>query len=359
MRSLLITSCGGPATANVIANLRLANFQYIIVGVDVNPWLSKLSKADFIHLIHKATDVSNYIIDLNSLTRQYDITLLYPQSDAEVFTCSKYRLSLASPVCLPEHRVIEICQDKGKLYDYLQKAGIQVPPYRLPTKHDLRMLCLTESPNYGAGYGWQDWYPCWVRARQGAGGNKGFVCRDWRDFKNMVEFNYGRGEEIDWMMVKLLNGRDFSWTSIWKDGKLLTSVLKERLQWVYNRIGTTAVQRTIHDYPINKYCRDIVRALDDRLTGIMMIDLKEDSDKSVYVTEVNAGRLGTVNYFYGYASMKIYNDHRVNFPLILWKLHHDEPLTYMKEFDALPKDIYWVRHLDMGYGLFRGVERIG
>lgn len=349
-KSILITSCGGPATENVIKGLRLNRKCPYIIGTDSDYYMPKLSSADTYFIIPSAKDELRYINALCQINKMHhEIAMIYPQSDLEVFVCSKWRAAFPN-VVLPNHEIIEICQDKGKLYDWLN-CKVRLPPYRNPTTQDIRMLLLSESPNYGVGIGWN--YPYWIRARTGAGGNKGFVAKSWHDFRNMAELN----RDTEWQVVKLLTGRDYSWTSLWRNGELVTSVLKERLRWVYNRIGTTAVQRTIINQQVNEYCETIVKTflpLDGSLTGIMMIDLKEDGNTgNFYVTEINAGRLGTVNFDYGLFSRKVYKDDRVNFAWLLWKIANGEfpDYPYLK-FDALPKDLYYARHIDFSYKIW-------
>jgi len=366
VKRILVTSAGGPAAENVVENLRIPDEDIDIVGCDVDNYLLQLSSVNKKFLVHSAYDVDNYIRDLNKIINKEKITMVYPQSDIEVLVCAINREVIKAPICLPDTRVIQLCQDKGQLYTYLKEKGIAVPEFKLPTANDIRMLCLSESPNYGIGVWledvgkptehtrlWDDFYPCWIRARKGAGGNKAYVANNWHEFRAMTEFYKSKGEYVEWMLIKYLKGDDLSWTSIWKDGELLTSVLKKRIKWVYNRIGTTAVQETIVNQQVNEYCESIVKALDPKLTGIMMIDLKQDTDdKKFYITEINSGRLGTVNLFFGYASRQIYHDDRVNFAYILTKICHNEPLPKdMLRFNALPEHLFWLRHIDMGYKL--------
>lgn len=355
--SIVVTSAGGPAAENVIKNLNLINECPPIHGIDMDKWMLKLSSADYKHVVPRAINSDNsineiYLECLNGLQQSYGVKLVIPQSDVEVYICSKERKRLP-PMVLPNHEVIELCQDKGTLYEYLEKAGIAIPPYKNPTPRNIQELSF-ETPNYGVWSPSQWKYPCWVRARYGAGGNKGFVCRNWRDFRAMAEF-YRDRENINWQMVKLLEGNDYSWTSLWNKGELVTSVLKERLKWVYNRIGTTAIQRTVHDEEVNLYCESIVEAIkgiDNTLTGIMMIDMKQDKDNGkFYITEINSGRLGTVNYFYGYTSQKIFGDNRLNIPWLLWLINNEKKLPVLPKFNAFPKDLYWIRHIDMGMRL--------
>jgi carbamoyl-phosphate synthase large subunit len=175
----------------------------------------------------------------------------------------------------------------------------------------------------------------------------------------MAQFYRERGEDVDWMVVKYLGGDDYAWTSIWKDGELLTSVLKKRIKWVYNRIGVCACQVTVHNQEVNEYCESIIKALDPKLTGLMMVDMKQDlNDKKFYITEINSGRIGTTNAFFGLASREIYKDGRVNFPYILTQLCYIQPIPKgMKKFDALPEGMYYAHHLDMGCRMWRKTIR--
>lgn len=346
-KRILVTSAGGPASENVILNLLLTGEDIHIVGCDVDAYMIQLSSAYKKYLVHSAYDIQKYVIDLNRIIKEEKITMVYPQSDLEVLICAANRDSLNAPVCLPKTEIIQLCQDKGNLYNFLKEKGVNVPEFKLPTSQDIRMLCLLESPNYGGGTGWN--YPYWIRARHGAGGNKAFLANSWKEFRLMAQYYQSMNENIEWMVVKYLGGDDYAWTSIWKDGKLLTSVLKKRIKWVYNRIGTTAVQETVHNQEVNEYCESIVKALDPNLTGIMMVDMKQDlSDKKFYITEINSGRLGTVNYFFGYASREIYGDDRVNFAWLLTQICYGLELPKLNKFNALPAGLLWIRHIDMG-----------
>jgi len=71
-------------------------------------------------------------------------------------------------------------------------------------------------------------------------------------------------------------------------------------------------------------------------------------DDQTYITEVNAGRTGTVSLWFSLASRMIYGDHRVNFHHQLLRAHHGTKLLSCKKHDALPEGIKCVRHIDMG-----------
>lgn len=220
-----------------------------------------------------------------------------------------------------------------------------MPEFKIITQENRLALLRHQGPTWGFGKGWN--YPYWLRATRGAGGYRGFKVDDVHDLRRIVGY-YLEKERIHWMLSKYLEGDDYCWTSLWKNGKLITSVIKKRIQWVYGRIGTTAVQKTIHRDDINSYCYKVVSSLDKKLSGIMMVDLKCDEHDKPFITEINAGRLGTVNEFFAEASYEIYEDYRVNFAALFYDVHNDINYMNTRQFNALPEGLYWIRHIDMG-----------
>jgi len=348
-RPLLITSAGGPATEQVIQSIRNHGAAFYdphpIIGIDMDANMLNLSSSDLKFTVPRADDPM-YVPSIRALARKFGVTMFYPQSDKEIFIAAQNRKVLPS-MTIPSLDTIKICRDKALLYEFLLYARLPVPWFAI--LGDIELLAIRRDIKVG------DWeFPLWLRSRTGAGGYMGYKCDSMEDIRHILDY-YKDKKEIEWMVCQYLSGKDYSWTSIWKDGNLLTSVLKERIKWVYDRIGTTAVQRTVHDDRINEYCEAIVKGLEPKITGLMMIDLKAESPNvlsDAYITEINAGRTGTVCLFHSVASEILYKDWRVNFPYLLWLIHHKEslPSTFQK-FNALPEDLYWVRHIDMGWML--------
>jgi len=81
------------------------------------------------------------------------------------------------------------------------------------------------------------------------------------------------------------------------------------------------------------------------MTSLMMVDLKTDlATGKIYITEINAGRTGTVSLWFALASQLVYGDQRVNFHYQLVRAHHGE----FVQMATLPKGIEYIRHIDMG-----------
>jgi glutathione synthase/RimK-type ligase-like ATP-grasp enzyme len=334
-KTVLVLGAGGPASTNVIDCFHLAG-GFRVVGADADEVMLELSHADMNHKVHHSVSCE-YFEDVKALVEKYDVNLVYPQTDKEIITCALHRDQIPK-LCLPSTGTVAVCRDKGEFYKFLATHNLPCPAFQL----------------VGDEWGFDDDFkhgelinPFWVRARVGAGGYMAYQCYNESDFQNILRYQ-NEHFNLKWMKVEYLQGRDYCWTSLWRKGELLTSVLKERVRWVYGRIGTTAVQKTVRSPMINELCERVLRVLDDGLTGLMMVDLKANVYGTPYITEVNAGRVGTVNKWFAQASLKIYGDHRVNFPYLLWLIHNDLELPSLLKFDALPEGVWYYRHIDMG-----------
>ena len=66
---------------------------------------------------------------------------------------------------------------------------------------------------------------------------------------------------------------------------------------------------------------------------------------SICPTEINAGRFFTSSYFYSFAAKK-YKIPSANMPYIFIKLAFKEKIQEGPKYNILPKDLYWIRHID-------------
>jgi len=337
VNTVIVTSAGGPVAENVIQSLKLAEDIHI-VGTDVNRNMLQLSSADVKTVVHHAGEATDmYVDDLNRITSQHNVTMLIPISDREIYVAA-INASLLPLMSIPNLEIVETCRNKAALHTFMMEHKFPVPQSIYPLSYR----------NYPANIRTLE-KPMWLRATVGAGGWLAQKVESLQDIKAVLWFY--RNKKRDFMLSEYLAGRNFCWTSLWVHGKLVCSVTKQRLEWVYRRIGTTAVQKTVHDTRISKLCEDVVKCLvdlyDNNMTALMMVDLKENGD-SVYITEINAGRTGTVSTYFTLASKLAYGDYRVNFHYQLYRAHHDLKLLPCKKYDALPENMTYIRHIDMG-----------
>jgi carbamoyl-phosphate synthase large subunit len=153
--------------------------------------------------------------------------------------------------------------------------------------------------------------------------------------------------------------------SLWKDGELVTSMARERIEYIYPYLapsgimGTPAVQKTVHDKAVNKIGTEAVLAIDSNFNGIACVDLKENADGVPCVTEINPGRMFTTSFFFSYASKVLRKDYYANIPYLYAKLAFKESVPDMQKYDILPENVYWIRHMDAPAKLVKDNKIIG
>ena len=78
--------------------------------------------------------------------------------------------------------------------------------------------------------------------------------------------------------------------------------------------------------------------------GVFCVDMKENRQDRLCVTEINAGRFFTTSNFFAEAGC--------NMPAIAVRLGLGLPIPETQQYDAVPAGLYWVRQMDMGHRLF-------
>jgi len=162
-----------------------------------------------------------------------------------------------------------------------------------------------------------------------------------------------------------LPGRNIGFHSLWKDGELVTSMARERIEYIYPSLapsgvtGTPAVQKTIHDETVNDIGTKAVLSIDSNFNGIACVDMKENKEGTPCVTEINAGRMFTTSFFFSYASKMLRKDYYANIPYLYVKLAFKEKIPNIPKYNILPENVYWIRHIDAPAKLVKNGKVIG
>lgn len=345
MKRILVTGAGGSAGINFIASLRMAPEKVYIVGTDINKWHLELPDVDTRYILPRCTEDA-YIAELNQVIGEESIELVHPQPDPEVKVISENREGIPATTFLPSKKTIEICQNKTTLNQLLAKNNIPVP----------KSILLKNSSNLdraisrlGKGND-----KVWLRAIRGAGSRASLPIKEkahaemWIDYWAKVK----RMSWSDFMACEFLPGREFAFQSLWKDGELITSMARERLEYIFGNLtpsgqsSSPSVARTIHQEDVNELATRAVLAVDERATGIFCVDMKENRNGIPCVTEINAGRFFTTSNFFARLG--------INMPYIYTKLAYGEKIPDLPKYDAAPKDYYWIRLMDKGPILVKG-----
>jgi biotin carboxylase len=353
MKRVLVTGAGGPAGINFEMSLRIAPEKIFIIGVEANKHFIHLACTNKTWLIPKATD-TNYIDKLNEIIRKEKVEFVHAQPDIEVATISENREKLEANVFLPSKKTIHICQDKFESAKLWQKNAVPVA----------RLLALNNESDVDKAFE-EFGKPIWIRAKHGAGGKGSTPAHNKETALSWIR--YWKSRNVDWKFIaqEHLPGRNIGFHSIWKDGTLVTSMARERLEYIYPHLapsgvtGTPSVQRTIHDETVNKIGTKAVLSIDQNFSGIACVDLKENKKGAPCVTEINAGRMFTTSFFFSYASKILRKDFFANIPYLYVKLAYKEKLPKIPKYNILPKDIYWIRHLDAPARLIKNQKVLG
>lgn len=345
MRRILVTGAGGSAAINFIHSLRISPEKFYIVGSDVNKYHLELPNIDAAYEIAKA-DSPAYIEQINGVIHKENIEMVHPQPDIEVRVLSENREKIDAITYLPSKETIRICQDKMKTNKILEKAGVPVPEaYFIKKEEDLDKLDLL-----------LEIYPerAWLRAIHGAGSRASLPIRKkehakmWIDYwHEMRGLGYG-----DFMLSEYLPGNEYAFQSIWKKGEIITSQARIRKEYVFGNLSPSgqssspSIAVTVHNEKVNEIATKAVLTIDKNATGIFCIDMKEDVNGKVKITEINAGRFFTTSNFFSVAGS--------NMPYYYIKMAFGEKIPDLPKYNAVPAGWYWIRLIDAKQKLIKG-----
>ncbi|MDO8657842.1 MAG: ATP-grasp domain-containing protein [Candidatus Levybacteria bacterium] len=336
-KRILLLGCGGSAGINFVKALRLAREKLYIVGIDKNKYYLELSPANKRYLVdHKPGEEKEYINKIIKIIKKEKIDFVHAQPDPEVKILSDYREQIPVNTFLPSKSAVDISQDKWKTYEQLRKHNVPVADtIQVKNVESLKKKFQNNRE------------VLWIRASRGAGGKASLPVKSFEQAKVWIEYWLERGLEwSDFLVNEYLPGKEVSWLSIWKNGKLICSQQKERVEWVQAGIspsgvtGTTAIQKTVQYPNVNQICTAAVLAVDNDPNGIFVVDVKENKRGIPCVTEINPGRFFTTSLFFATAG--------INMPKIFVDLGLNSKIKKIKKYNSVPSNVYWIRVTDGG-----------
>ncbi len=341
-RSILVTGAGGSAGNNICWSLRVSEDgkETDITGIDTDK--TNLELNQWIDKAYQVPDAQSprYLGVLNRIIRHRKVELTVPQPDLEVWRLSRDRNNVTSKLFLPDHRTVETCLDKYETIAKWHSAGLRGKPTLVP-----REIYLAEKKVR------QLEFPCWVRARQGAGGLMSLLARTWKEAFYWFMLNREQNPRTDFIAEDYLPGRDFCFMSIWRGGNLVTSMARERLSWLGHRTfgsgGTSKLNRVVHLEKVNSNAVRSIKAVVERPHGVFCVDLKESKEGVPAPTEINC-RFTTNVHYLTLASLRLGRP-QLNFPWIATRIGLGEDIPKCEETNAFPQGIWFTKNTDMGF----------
>lgn len=347
MKSILVTGAGGSAGHNVCWSLRLSKDgrSVLLTGSDVdrtslelNMWLD--------HSFHlpRAHD-RGYIGALNKVIEKQSVELIIPQPDPEVERVSAERGRIRTRMFLPDAPTVSTCLDKFMALSRWSEAGLRTKPVPISQNDPSIMKKISQLD-----------YPCWIRAREGAGGLMSCKATSPAIVEHWVRFHWDQGIKANFVAEEYLPGRDYCFMSLWNNGGLVTSMIRERLSWVGHRVvgsgGTSKLNRVVHSDIVNNKALEAISAVSKKPHGIFCVDLKENPKDVPCPTEINC-RFTTNVHYLSLASIKLGHP-EWNFPWLAARLALEEDIPDCAKTDALPDDLWFTKNTDMGFTMVQG-----
>lgn len=350
MKRILVTWAGWSAAYNFIESLRNnpEGEQFYIVWTDTKKFHIELSNIDAAYQVPLTSD-PKYLEIINEIIHREQIEFVHSQPEQEVLFFSENKDKLNAKIFFPDIETIKICQDKMRFNTILRDLNMPVPESYMVTDEESLRISLDKIL--------QNNEKAWVRAIRWAGSKWALPVIEFEQAKSWIEYwakmkwlGYG-----DFMVSEFLPGAEYAFQSIWKDGELIMSQARERVEYLYGFLSpsgqssTPSVAVTVHNEEVNQAVERVVKAIDPRATWVFCADLKTDKNGKIMLMEINVGRFFTTSYFFSAAWC--------NMPYYYTKMAYGESLNYTgPKFNCIPAGWCWVRMVDMGYKLIKNNE---
>jgi len=342
---VLITGAGSGPSNNLIRSLKAGEPSLFVAGCHSDRFILKKSTADRNFLVHAATDRA-FLRDLASVITRAGVELLIPTTDAEVRALSRARRRLPCRVFLPRRSVVELCQDKYRLSRFLRGRGVAAPlTYAVSS--------LAAVPGIFRRLGRT---PLWCRVRAGSGSTAAIPVRTPRQAQAWIAYwSTMRGTPVrSFTLSEYLPGRDFGSQSLWDRGRPVLTKAFQRLSYIASGghpsgvSSVAALAKTVAEPQVREVTTRAVAALGRDVSGLFSVDLKEDGEGTVCVTEINVGR-----FLAGTNLLDLSGKH--NMAVTYVRLALGESVESLEEPDQTT-DHYMVRDVDTLPGVFQAEE---
>ena len=345
-RRLLVMAAGTGACNNLVRSLRAGDPEVYIVGCNDDRFTLKQSSADRLYLTPPVA-AEEFESALLRLLDHEKIDLVIPSGDGDVLALSTLRDKLGSRCFLPEAQVIDLCQDKFDLTQFLAARGVPVPATCVVTQLDGLGATFKQLGRHR---------PLWCRVRAGSRSLGAAPVNTVRQARGWIRYwEEMRGIPADrFTLSEYLPGRDFMCMSLWRDGQMVLVTTFEKLSYFggeaypSGKSSLSSLAKTIIDTRLVDISSQAIRAVSPTASGAFSVDLKENREGVPCITEINAGRFPSGTNIFDLTG-------RVNLAATFVRVALDERVAVREPYDPA-EGYYSVRDLDTLTGVFHADE---
>lgn len=334
---ILVTSAGRSPALNFCRSLRVSGEDFFIVGIDDNKYSLSWAEVDEKVLIPKDINEEDYIKLINYITKKYKIEFIYPsKTNLELLYLSSNREKLQAKIFLPDQDDVELFEDKWKTYLKVRDLDKNLVPltFMIHNSDELFLKMQLLSNNFSN--------EVWIRRVYGSGGSCAIATCDYELANAWIKRFDGWGK---FTISKKLTNKTLTWSGIWNKGKLVASLMRERLYWEFadrapaGVTGITGGQKIVYDESINKLSISLIKKLSKSPNGTICIDYTLDDDGELKLTEIQASRLYTSSYFMTKCG--------VNLPYIFYKTCMNREILPEETTAKIEEDKVWLKYIEI------------
>lgn len=348
---ILVTGAGGAPGANFIDSLRLVKEKkFYIVGSDINRYHLELCNQTDKNYVSLPADHPEYLKLMNEIVEREKIQLIHCQPEQEVAFWSENSAKTKAKTLFPSQKTLEIMNNKDRLNALCLELGINVPiAYKLSNRDSLKKSLAILL---------KDDTKVWLRATRGAGSRASLPVSNFKQADGWIDY-WATQKGLtyrDFMVSEFLPGKEFAFQSIWHKGELITSMARERVEYLFGNLfpsgqsSSPSVAKTVHRDDVNQIATRAIKAADPKATGIFCADIKENRLGEPCLMEINAGRFFTTNNNFSHAGLNM------PYYYVLMALGKRDEIPKLPQYNSIPAGWYWIRSMDMGYKLIKGED---
>lgn len=305
---VLITGACGVTSRAVARSIRLSKrFHPLeIIGIDNEPVPYGLFEGLFDRIYRSPyVDDSFYEEWIRKFVADElpDAAIVNPELEVLFWSSKGFPVSAILPPCDFCHIAIS----KRRLYESLSQTGL-VPPFSI-INSDLminrRVLHI-------------DKWPVWIRdITEGSSSGRGSILA--KNSGEACAWALLNPEIQQFMFSEYLPGRNFACTLLYSKGELKRIACYERLEYFMSRVVMSGVSgnitrgRLVNDKRLVNVSKDaidiLVKQTGELMDGLVAVDLKEDIEGHLYITEINLRNVAA-NYAFALAGFNIITDFR-------------------------------------------------
>lgn len=294
---VLVTGAGTGRANNLVRSLKARGKSIEVIGCHSDIFILAKADTDGRFQVPSPSSGPRFVAACQSLLEKRPIDLIIPSSDEDAFAFAKIRDQLPTRVFLPPSEVIALCQDKFALNQFLKSNDIAAPTTVAIHDHADVTKAFRQLDGHAL---------LWCRTRHGSGSRGATKVRDPEQAWGWIRYwNEMRGIPVEeFTLSEYLPGRDFNVQGLWQHGKTVLLKMCERLSYLdgENRpsgmSSTPAVAKTVRDDLVLDVCERAINLIAPDASGVFNFDLKQDSNRTARITEINAGRFAMITNLY-------------------------------------------------------------